>query len=45
MVGPGLELTISRLADRRSSNWANRAAPVTFVFKALDREEPGLEFG
>ena len=41
MVRTRFELKTFRWADRRSSNWANRASGCNFVLKALYREEPG----
>ena len=35
LVRPGFELTTSRSADRRSTNWAKRAAVIWFICKVL----------
>ena len=40
MVRPGFELTTSRSADRRSSNWANRAVSQANVLSSCNPPYP-----
>ena len=40
MVRPGFELTTSRSADRRSSNWANRAVSQANVLSSRNPPYP-----